>query len=122
MAFFATEEDLPVASKAWEKKPPKKWPPPIVIPPRPPRPPRKGGITIYWKCGEDRWLAKSPKTGKLLYVCDQYYEDLRRSGFYDKESQIKGKKKAKVMPSKLEKTKTNTKTKNIKKAPVKVNI
>ena len=125
MAFFATEEDLPAAARVWKKNPPKPPVPPV-------KPPKPGGQpppwhlhrpTVYWKCGEDRWLARNPKTNKFMYVCDQFFIDLKKSGFYEKEATIKGKKVSKVTPNVLvQNASKSTRGKTFKKAPDKVTI
>lgn len=100
MAFFATEEELPVARRVWKKNPIVPKVPPIVTPPKP-RPRRRGRITVYWKCGSDRWLGRNPITGKLAYLCDQFFIDLKKNGYYEKSATVNGKKISKVEPEVL---------------------
>lgn len=100
MAFFATEEELPVAARVWKKRPVRPPKPPIVVPPKP-RPRRRGRITVYWKCTEERWLGRNPVTGKLAYLCDQFFIDLKKSGYYERSATVNGKKISKVEPEVL---------------------
>lgn len=100
MAFFATSEHLPVASSAWKKKGPVDPDPPIIKPPQPP-PPAPKRYRIWHQCGEERWLGTNPRTGEVMWLCDQFFRFLEQSNAEKMGAQVRGKLSSKKIPQKI---------------------